>query len=235
MNVLAIDTTGLVASVALVTEEKVVGEFTLNHEMTHSQTIMPLVERLTDMLGFDLADADCIACASGPGSFTGLRIGAATAKGLAYALNKKIAAVPTLDALAYNVFDAGAAVVPIMDAKRNQVYAALYVWENGKLCRQTEHMAEDIQTVINLARMHERAVFLGDGTAVHHAAILAQSEFAIAPPHLNAQRAAAVGAYALAMVSESEWVSADVFMPVYLRPSQAEREAAEKAARGQAK
>ena len=229
MKVLAIDTTGLVASVALVTEEKVVGEFTLNHAMTHSQTIMPLVERLTDMLGFDLAEVECIACASGPGSFTGLRIGAATAKGLAYALNKKIAAVPTLDALAYNVFDAEAAIVPIMDAKRNQVYAAVYKWENGKLKRLTEYMAEDIQTVMSLAKKHSRAVFLGDGTPVHSEAILAEEGFSIAPPHLNAQRAAAVGAYALTMVPESEWQDVDAFMPVYLRPSQAERVAAEKA------
>jgi len=229
MNILAIDTTGLVASVALVSSGIVKGEFTLNHALTHSQTVMPLVEQLTEMLGFDLAEADAIACASGPGSFTGLRIGAATAKGLAYALDKKIIAVPTLDALAYNVFDAGAVIVPIMDAKRNQVYSALYKWEDGKLCRVTEHMAEDIQVVMAEARAHERVVFLGDGTAVHHEAILAEACFSIAPPHLNAQRAAAVGAYAQAMVPGSEWQTADSFMPVYLRPSQAEREAAAKA------
>jgi len=228
MTILAIDTTGLAASVALVTEQKTIGEFTLNYEMTHSQTLMPLVEKLTTMLDYDLSAVDCIACASGPGSFTGLRIGAATAKGLAYALGKKIAPVPTLDALAYNVFDGSAVIAPIMDARRNQVYTALYQWDNGVLVRLTKHMAEDISVVLDMARPFERVVFLGDGVPVHDALIYTEKRFAIVPPHLNAQRAAAVGAYALAMVPETEWVTADAFMPTYLRLSQAEREAKER-------
>jgi len=235
MTVLAIDATGLAASVALVSEEKTIAEFTLNHDMTHSQTLMPLVEKMTAMLDYDLAAVDCIACASGPGSFTGLRIGAATAKGLAYALDKKIAPVPTLDALAYNVFDSGAVIAPIMDARRNQVYAALYQWDNGILVRLTKHMAEDIAVILDMARQFERTVFLGDGVPVHEGLLRAESRFVIAPPHLNAQRAAAVGAYTLSMVPEVEWVTADEFEPVYLRLSQAEREAKEreKAAGGQ--
>jgi len=229
MNILAIDTTGLVASVALVTEVKTIGEFTLNHEMTHSQTVMPLVERMTELLGFDLGGVDCIACASGPGSFTGLRIGAATAKGLAYALGKPIAPVPTLDALAYNMFQTDAVVVPVMDARRNQVYTAMYRCQDGVFERLTAQAALDIETVLQQAAAYGKAVFLGDGTAVHREAILSVPGFCIAPPHACLQRAAVVGAYAAAFMPATEWVNADTFEPVYLRLSQAEREAAEKA------
>ena len=102
MKILAIDTTGLVASVALADENKTIGEFTTNFNKTHSQTIMPMIEELCKMVELNLTDIDYIACASGPGSFTGLRIGAATAKGLAHGLDKKIIPIPTLDALAYN-------------------------------------------------------------------------------------------------------------------------------------
>ena len=126
MNILAIDTTGLVASVALVNEDKTIGEFTTNYKKTHSQTIMPMIEILVKMLEVDLDTVDYIACACGPGSFTGLRIGAATAKGLAHGLGKQIIAVPTLDALAYNMMESNNLIVPIMDARRNQVYSALY-------------------------------------------------------------------------------------------------------------
>ena len=227
MTILAIDATGLAASAALVTERKTIAEFTLNYEMTHSQTLMPLVEKMTAMLSFDLGTVDAIACASGPGSFTGLRIGAATAKGLAYALGKKIAAVPTLDAMAYNILDGSAVIAPIMDARRNQVYAALYQWDNGALVRLTAHMAEDISVVLDMARPYERVVFLGDGVPVHEQLIRAESGFSVVPPHLNAQRAAAVGAYALSMPPEAR-LTADEFELSYLRLSQAEREAKER-------
>ncbi len=103
MKILAIDTTSLAASVALVDEKKTIAEFTTNYKKTHSQTIMPMLEYLKNMVELDINTVDYIACSSGPGSFTGLRIGAATAKGLAFALNKKIIPVPTLDALAYNL------------------------------------------------------------------------------------------------------------------------------------
>ena len=126
MKILALDTTGLVASVALVDEEKTIAEFTTNYKKTHSQTIMPMIEQLKNMVELDLSEIDYVACASGPGSFTGLRIGAATAKGLAHGLDKKIIPVPTLDGLAYNLAESSKLIVPIMDARRNQVYSAIY-------------------------------------------------------------------------------------------------------------
>lgn len=139
MKILALDTTGQVASVALADEEKLIGEYTINYKMTHSQTIMPMVDAVVKMTDFDLSTVDYIACSQGPGSFTGLRIGAATAKGLALGLNKKIVPVPTLDALAYNIFETDKIICPIMDARRSQVYTALYQWEDGKLQNLTGH------------------------------------------------------------------------------------------------
>ena len=118
MKILALDTTGLVASAAIVDESKTIAEFTTNYKKTHSQTIMPMIEAIRNMAEIELNDIDYIACASGPGSFTGLRIGAATAKGLAHGLDKKIIPVPTLDALAYNLAYCSSLIVPIMDARR---------------------------------------------------------------------------------------------------------------------
>ena len=158
MKILGIDTTGQTASAALVEGDKLIAEFTMNYKLTHSQTILPMIADILERTETDKASIDCIACACGPGSFTGLRIGAATAKGFALALDKPIVAVPTLDALAYNVFETNKFICPIMDARRNQVYAAFYMWENGKLIRLTDHMAESIERVIEIAEMLEHEV-----------------------------------------------------------------------------
>ena len=144
MKILALDTTGNVSSVALIDDEKLIGEYTINYKMTHSQTIMPMIDEIVKMTELDLKDIDYIACSQGPGSFTGLRIGAATAKGLALGLNKKIVPVPTLDALAYNIFETDKIICPIMDARRSQVYTALYMWNDGVLENITGHMATTI-------------------------------------------------------------------------------------------
>lgn len=134
MKILAIDTSGQTASAALIEDEKLIGEFTQNDKLTHSQTILPMVAEICEKTNTDPKDVDYIACAVGPGSFTGLRIGAATAKGLCLGLNKPLLAVPTLDALAYHMFMTGAIVCPIMDARRQQVYACFYEWEGENWC-----------------------------------------------------------------------------------------------------
>jgi tRNA threonylcarbamoyladenosine biosynthesis protein TsaB len=128
-----------------------------------------MLEQLKNMVELDLSSVDYIACASGPGSFTGLRIGAATAKGLAHGLDKKIIPVPTLDALAYNMAGCGRLIVPIMDARRNQVYTAFYSDVDAGISQEkvSDYMAEDIKTVLeNAADIDENAIFLGDGVPV---------------------------------------------------------------------
>ena len=120
MKLLAIDSSGLVASVAIVSEETVIAEYTVNYKKTHSQTLLPMLDEIVKMLGMDLSEVDGIAVSAGPGSFTGLRIGSATAKGLGLALDKPIISIPTLEGLAYNLLGTHAMICPMMDARRNQ-------------------------------------------------------------------------------------------------------------------
>lgn len=231
MKILGIDTTGQTASAALVEDEKLIAEFTMNYKLTHSQTIMPMIADIMERTETEKTSIDCIACAAGPGSFTGLRIGAATAKGFALALDKPLVAVPTLDALAYNVFETDKIICPIMDARRNQVYAAFYMWENGKFMRLTDHMAESIDRIIEVAEMLEEVIFLGDGVPVHRAKLEEHEAFLFAPAHCNMQRASAVAALGRILAEEGLAKSGDEFELIYLRKSQAEREREERLAK----
>ena len=126
MKILALDSSGLVASVAVAEDDNLIGEYTVNYKKTHSQTLLPMLDAVAKMVDLDLETIDAIAVAKGPGSFTGLRIGSATAKGLGLALDKPIVEIPTVDGLAYNLWGAKDLVCPLMDARRNQVYTGLY-------------------------------------------------------------------------------------------------------------
>ncbi len=230
MKILAIETSGQTASAALAEEDKLIAEFTLNYKMTHSQTIMPMLDIITKMTELELNTVDYIACASGPGSFTGLRIGAATAKGLSHGLNVPVVPVPTLDALAYNVFDTDKIVCPIMDARRQQVYTAFYHWRENKLVRLSEHTAEAIEKVMDMAMAFQKEIiFLGDGVPVHRKRLEeCGGSFCFAPASCNMQRAASVASLAMELVRDGKAVKGEDFAPFYLRKSQAEREREEK-------
>ncbi|MDR1209736.1 MAG: tRNA (adenosine(37)-N6)-threonylcarbamoyltransferase complex dimerization subunit type 1 TsaB [Clostridiales bacterium] len=224
MTVLAIDASGLPATAAIVSESKVLAECGVNLKKTHSETLLPMIERLFESAGMPPEDVDYIACASGPGSFTGLRIGASTAKGIAFALGKKIIPVPTLDALACNIFGGTHLTVPVMDARRSQVYAAVYRGME-RLAPYAALTLSGLKTLTAEALEREGAalaVFVGDGADVYRREL---SEFpfemAFAPPHLNAQRAATVGTLAVGM--ESSAVPEEEFTPFYIRLPQAER------------
>lgn len=228
MNLLAIDTSGQVASAAFLTDGQLVAEYTLNHKMTHSQTLMPMIDELANRIEFPMESLDAIACSSGPGSFTGLRIGAATAKGLAHGLHVPIIPVPTLDALAYNIFDTRKIICPIMDARRNQVYTAFYRWVNGKFYRISEYSAEDLKDVLQATELLGSTIFLGDGVNAYRGLLVNRCHISIAPSHLRLQRAASVGAYAEILAREGKVVAGEDFAPFYLRKSQAERELEER-------
>ncbi len=227
MKILALDSTGLVASAALIDENKTIAEFTTNYKKTHSQTLMPMIEQLRNITETDLSEVDYIACACGPGSFTGLRIGAATAKGLAHGLDKKIIPIPTLDGLAYNMYGSDRLIVPIMDARRNQVYTSIYSCADG-FERVADYMACDIAELLaHVASLDENAVFLGDGVPVFRERIRAySSDFSFAPVCANMQRAACIGALALERLDTA--VEPNALEILYLRKSQAERELEEK-------
>ena len=128
MKILAIDSSGLTASIAVLEDDLMIAEYTITHKKTHSQTLLPMLDTIVQTLQMDLEEIDAIAVAKGPGSFTGLRIGSATAKGLAFVLNKPIIPVPTVDALAYNLYGTTALICPLMDARRNQTYTGIYTF-----------------------------------------------------------------------------------------------------------
>ena len=225
MRILGIESSSLVASAAIYEDGITMAEYTVDFKMTHSQTLLPMIDEMVKLVGIDLNTIDAIAVSGGPGSFTGLRIGSATAKGLGLALNKPLIHVPTLDATAYNLFGASGLICPIMDARRNQVYAAFYMWENGKLIRLTDHMAESIERVIEIAEMLEREViFLGDGVPVHRERLEQNPAFLFAPAHCNMQRASALAALGAIMAEEGLAKPGNAFELIYLRKSQAERE-----------
>ncbi len=231
MRILALDSSGLVATVAILEDEKTIAEYTVNYKKTHSQTLLPMLDEIVRMTEFDLSTIDAIAVAGGPGSFTGLRIGAATAKGLGLALNKPLIHVPTVDGLAYNLYGTTGLICPIMDARRDQVYTGLYRFEDGQFQIVEKQMAISVQELIGkLNRYGEKVTFLGDGVPVYGEDIRKelQVECSFAPAHMNRQRAAAVGTLGMKYYREGKIESATQHCPDYLRLSQAERERAKK-------
>lgn len=243
MKILGIDSSGLVASVAVVENGVLLGEFTTNYKKTHSQTLLPMLDELKKMIELDLSTIDAIAISAGPGSFTGLRIGSATAKGLGLALDKPIAEVPTLEGLAYNLYSCTSLVCPIMDARRNQVYTGVYEFveaaaegagmgEHKYVLRPVmEQTAMDIHELLaELEKLNRKVIFLGDGVAVYQGVIRKECPvpYSFAPAHVNAQRAGSVAALGEEYYAQGRVVPAEAHQPEYLRKSQAEREKEER-------
>ena len=230
MKIIAIDSSGLVATVAVATDDTLTAEYTVNHKKTHSQTLLPMLDEVKKMTELDLDTVDAIAIASGPGSFTGLRIGSATAKGLGLALDKPIIEVPTVDALAMNMWGSSDLICPIMDARRKQVYTGFYEFdENDGLVVLHERFAEDIGTVIEMLEGYDRRVtFLGDAVPVYRDIIeeKMKTPHRYAPFNMNRQRAASLALLASKYYKEGKIVTAADHKPDYLRVSQAEREKA---------
>jgi tRNA threonylcarbamoyladenosine biosynthesis protein TsaB len=189
-----------------------------------------MLDEIGKMIELDLTTIDAVAVAAGPGSFTGLRIGSATAKGLGLALNKPLIEIPTLEGLAYNMYGTADLVCPMMDARRNQVYTGLYAFENGELQiiegQQAISISQLLEKVNALGR---KVVFLGDGVPVYEEQIKEQIRvtYSFAPAHMNKQRAGAVATLALSYLAAGKTVTAEAHQPDYLRLSQAERERAE--------
>ncbi len=230
MKIIGIESASLVASVALLDEGKIIAESTLDYKITHSQTLLPQLAEICRVTEQDLQSVDAIAVAAGPGSFTGLRIGAATAKGLGLALGKPLVAVPTLDAMAYGLFGCTADICPIMDAKRGQVYTGLYTFDDDlRFTVLLGSRAVDIAEILEeIKKRGRRCIFLGDGVPVFHDTITETlgEQAVFAPPHVSREKAASVAALGLTMLQRGETVSAAAFAPDYYRVSQAERERA---------
>lgn len=231
MKILAVDSSGLVASVALVENDNLLAEYTVNYKKTHSQTLLPMLDEIVSMTDMDLKSVDAIAVAKGPGSFTGLRIGSATVKGLGLALEKPVIGVPTVEGLAMNLYGTDAVICPLMDARRNQVYTGIYKFQEDELQVVKNQVALGIDEIIGaLNLIGQKVVFLGDGVSVYKDVIEKNMEvpYSFAPAHVNKQRAGAIGVRAMEYYRNQMYVSAAEFEPEYLRLSQAERERMEK-------
>lgn len=227
MRILGLDSSGLVASVALVEDDNMLAEYTVNYKKTHSQTLLPMLDEIAGMIELDLKTIDAIAIAGGPGSFTGLRIGSATAKGLGLALEKPLIQVPTVDGLAYNLYGCRDVVCPLMDARRNQTYTGLYEFDAAGMKVLTEQCAVGIDEIIaKINELGRAVVFLGDGVPVFRSFIEENCTvpYSFAPAHMNKQRAGAVAALAEVYYKEGKVQTAEEHRPEYLRLSQAERE-----------
>jgi len=227
MKILAIDTSSTSATCAIMDEDKLLVEYTLNHKLTHSQKIMPMIKDALNSCGLKPEDIDVFAVAKGPGSFTGLRIGVATVNGLAQAVNKKVVGVSTLDALAFNLPYCEGIVVPIMDARRDRVFTGIYKWTNGNLHIIYEQTVLEVKELIEILKERpERIVFVGDGTLAYKD-ILSEAlgdKVIFAPKSANMARAASVAELAMAKAVEGKTESFFELVPDYLRESQAQRE-----------
>lgn len=235
MKILAVDSSGMTAGVAVTEDEHLIAEYTVDYKKTHSQTLLPMLDEVKKMIELDLSSIDAVGTAAGPGSFTGLRIGAATVKGLAMALDKPVVEIPTLDGMAYNLFGFEGVICPIMDARRNQVYTGFYTFEqNGGAYRfrvLKEQFAADIREVVEeLNKLGRNVMFLGDGVPVQKTVIEESMKvpFGFAPANCNRQRAASIAVLAGQYLKEGKAVTAAAHKPEYLRLSQAERERMER-------
>ncbi len=225
MRILAVDTSGPVAGAALMENGIITHEVTAAHGLTHSQTAMPMIDQCLSAAGITVKDIDLFAAVAGPGSFTGVRIGVCAVRALAHSWNKPALQVDSLEALAMNAFGFHGIICPILDARRGQVYCAVFRFEKGNLPERI--LADDAMALTDFLEklpQDENLLFLGDGLKVHFPAISAKlGERAIAAPsHMSYLRAAA--ACEIAQHRTDEAADCLQLTPIYLRAPQAERE-----------
>lgn len=220
MRILAVDTSAVCASVGVTENGKILSESSINTGLTHSRTLMPMIDSTLKNGEIDLDSIDYLACSVGPGSFTGIRIGVAAIKGLADGLKKKCIPVSTLEALAYNLQGRCCTAVSVMDARCNQVYCGIFLVDGEEITRLTEDMALKIEELEKILPDYENIVFVGDGARLCHEKL----GYEIAPAGQLYQRGSSVALAAEKSFSEEKTVTAAELMPAYLRLPQAERE-----------
>lgn len=249
MKILAIDSSGLPACAAIVEDGTLLAEFSIQYKKTHSQTLLPMIDEISKIIELDKESLDAVAVAGGPGSFTGLRIGSATAKGIGLALGKKLVHVPTLEGMACSFYGSGALICPMMDARRSQVFAGVYTFirsdctEEGAFGDVLQYSLKTVldQVPVDVEELCEKlnaysagtgkeVILMGDGAAAYRTLLSERLTvpYMFAPVNLNAQKASSVAVRALQMLREGKTESAADHRPDYLRVSQAERVREEK-------
>lgn len=230
MKILSLDSTAIVSTVAICENEKLLAEFSINNGNTHSETLLPMIEASLKVLKLTVDDIDLFACSAGPGSFTGVRIGAATIKGLAFNKNKPCAPVSSLDALAHNILYADGIVCPVMNARRGQLYNALFLCENGRLTRLCEDRlisVYDLEEELESKFANKKIYLCGDGYDIAKGAFTKISTENT--PFIHQYQSAYSVALCALETSREELLTTDIELsPVYLRASQAERERLER-------
>ena len=226
MKVFAMDTSSITATVAVLSDEKLLGEYSVSDKLTHSQTILPMSDELLKSLNLKISDIDVFSVCVGPGSFTGLRIGMATVKTFSQALSKPIIGISSLDAIAYSFFGTDNTIIcPIVDARRDEVYNALYVNGNKTVADRALH----IDTLLDDLK-GKKVIFAGDGAILHKDRILSYVEenWSIAPQNMILAKASSVAYCAYLKAQKGDYDDCYALEPVYLRKSQAERELEER-------
>lgn len=225
MKVLAVDTSSVVATCAVLDEEKVLGEYSLNQDMSHSESLVPMIKEMLDSLNLQVSDIDLYGVSLGPGSFTGLRIGIATVKSFAHVFDKPIIGVSTLESLAFNLPYNGI-IVPMIDARRDRVYTGIYQWDKGSLTNIMEPCTMEIKDLLDTLQDYEDIIINGNGVYLHKDKILAKlkDKVTFSPIGSNDCRASSIGQIAIMKYNEGKKDNYYTLVPDYLRESQAQRE-----------
>ena len=231
MKILAIEASALTASVAVCEDHLPLAAMTLQNGHTHSETLLPMVNQLLAHAGLTVADIDLFAVPVGPGSFTGIRIGVSLIKGLAFDSGKPCVGLSSLEAMAYNLAGCPGILCPVMDARRNQLYNALFTWKDGKLIRLCEdRLIPATELAKELAGYNAPVYMTGEGSPILEKAAAGSLDLRLPSPLMATQNAVSVAELALVEYEKGNTVSDFELLPVYLRPSQAERERNERLA-----
>lgn len=224
MNTLTIDTSTIVASAAILNEEKLVGEVIINHQKKHSEKLMVAIDHLLSDAGLSIKEIDVFGVIRGPGSFTGLRIGMATVKGFAQALNKPVVGVSTLESLAMNIPTTQGIICPILDAQRQETYTGIYRFDQGSLVTEMSDSVMDIQNLLEKLKNYKDDIyFLGDGVKRFSETLLAAlPNGKKVPQYLNMNKASSGAQIVLQKALKGEVLHYREIEPVYIRPSYAE-------------
>lgn len=221
MKILAIDTSSEICSTAILEDEKLIDQNNLENGKTHSENLMPLIDELLKRNNLSVNEIDLFACSVGPGSFTGIRIGVASIKPMAEVLNKGVASVTSLEALARNIetSNSNATIVSLIDARNSQVYCGIF---NNKYELKENYIADDINIVIESLKKYENIILVGNG-AILHKEILENNINILEFSKNNKQSAESIGKIAYQKYLKNDICTADTINPIYLRKSQAER------------
>lgn len=225
MIVLSMDSSSLVTTVALLKDEHLLGEFTLNFKREHSVILMEKIEMLLNDCNIDISEVDGFVLSKGPGSFTGLRIGMATVKGLSMGSNKPYLSISSLDALAYSLINFDGIICPIMDALRDSVFTCMYKSSNGKLSKIIDYSALSLDELVEILQEKDKSViFTGDGVYKYKEYLLEKLPNAkFAPNHLSVVKASALGELGMELLRQGQCDDINS-SPLYLKKPQAERE-----------